>query len=113
MEKNRFKKSKSENEKKNFCLVLNDEQAISFFVSKQNKKTKANYIREGERGLPVICNVIYIRMDWEGTIQVISVPSFVGFKPYSYRFMFNTRYRIQDTGSEQNTRSGYRTQQRI
>ena len=51
------------------------------------------------------CN---IRMDWEGTIQVISVPSFVGFKPYSYRFMYNTRYRIQDTGHEQNTR--YRIQ---
>ena len=58
MEKNRFKKSKSENEKKYFCFVLNDEQAISFFVSEQNEKRKTNYIWEGERGLPVIYNVI-------------------------------------------------------
>jgi len=47
-------------------------------------------------------------MDWEGTIQVISVPSFVGFKPYSYRFMYNTRYRIQDTNKIQDI--GYRIQ---
>jgi len=45
-------------EKKIFFFILNDEQAISFFVSEQNEKRKTNYIWEGERGLPVIYNVI-------------------------------------------------------
>ena len=52
-----------------------------------------NYIWEGESNMQ--CN---IRMDWEGTIQVISVPSFVGFKPYTLIglcLIQDTGYRIQ------------------